>query len=125
MPRILRENGLSIVFLSFFVIFWAGQSFVGHREHNNEQRAHMQPEISYASYLRSAHFWEATAENWESEFLQMVGVRDADRLPLSRRAPPNRRSRTSESRSIGTRATRKRSGRALAGPPRRVGAEAL
>jgi len=73
MRRILRENGLSIVFLSLFLILWAGQSVVGYREHNSDQREHKQPEISYTSYLRSAHFWEATAENWESEFFQMFG----------------------------------------------------
>jgi hypothetical protein len=73
MHRVLRENGLSIVFLSLFVLFWFGQSVVGHREHNNEQREHMQPEVTYFTYLQGAHFWEATAENWESEFFQMFG----------------------------------------------------
>jgi hypothetical protein len=73
MRRFLRENGLSIVLLSLFLVFWFGQSIAGHREHNNEQREHGQPEISYGAYLRSAHFLEATAENWESEFFQMFG----------------------------------------------------
>ncbi|MEA2723419.1 MAG: hypothetical protein QOH59_1190 [Gemmatimonadales bacterium] len=71
MRRLVRENGLSIVLLSFFLLFWAGQSVVGHREHNSEQRDHGRPEIPYGGYLRSSHFWEATAENWESEFFQM------------------------------------------------------
>ena len=71
MRRIFRENGLTIVFTSLFLIFWVGQSVVGHREHNNEQREHGQPEMAFGPYLRSAHFWEATAENWESEFFQM------------------------------------------------------
>jgi hypothetical protein len=73
MRRVLRENGLSIVLLSLFLLFWLGQSAAGHREHNAEQRDHMQPEVGYVSYLRSAHFWESTAENWESEFFQMFG----------------------------------------------------
>jgi uncharacterized protein DUF6766 len=73
MRRILRENGLSIVLVSLFLLFWIGQSLVGHWEHKSEQRQHGQPELSYGSYLRSAHFWEATAENWESEFFQMFG----------------------------------------------------
>jgi hypothetical protein len=71
--RILRENGLSIVLFSLFIGFWIGQSIVGHREHNNEQSDHGQARISYGAYLLSAHFWEATAENWESEFFQMFG----------------------------------------------------
>jgi hypothetical protein len=73
MRRVFRENGLSIVLASLFLIFWIGQSVVGHREHNSEQREHSQPEVAFGAYLRSAHFWEATAENWESEFLQMFG----------------------------------------------------
>ena len=73
MRRILRENGLSIVLLSLFLLFWIGQSVVGHREHHSEQRQHGQREVAYGNYLRSAHSWEATAENWESEFFQMFG----------------------------------------------------
>jgi len=73
MRRALRENGLSIVLLSLFLVFWVGQSVAGHREYNSEQQEHDQPEVGYLSYLGSAHFWEATAENWESEFFQMFG----------------------------------------------------
>jgi hypothetical protein len=73
MRRVLRENGLSIVLLSLFLVFWLGQSVVGHREYNSEQREHEQPEAGYLSYLGSAHFWESTTENWESEFFQMFG----------------------------------------------------
>jgi hypothetical protein len=59
--------------LSLFLVLWIGQSVAGHRGHNSERRAHGQPEVAYGSYLRTAHFWEATAENWESEFFQMFG----------------------------------------------------
>ena len=71
MRRLFRENGLSIVLVSAFLAFWIGQSVAGHREHNDEQRQHGQPEITYRAYLGSAHFWEATTENWESEFFQI------------------------------------------------------
>ena len=72
MRRILRENGLAIVWLGlFFLTLIFGQSFVGQREYNNEQKAHGRPEAGYVEYLQSAHFVEATMENWESEFLQM------------------------------------------------------
>ena len=73
MRRVLRENGLSIVLLSLFLLFWLGQSVAGYREYNSDQQEHSQPEVGYLSYLGSAHFWEATAENWESEFFQMFG----------------------------------------------------
>jgi hypothetical protein len=71
MRRLLRENGLSIVLVLLFLLFWLGQSVAGHREYNSEQRDHQQPEIGYVSYLGSSHFWESTTENWESEFLQI------------------------------------------------------
>jgi hypothetical protein len=69
--RVFRENGLSIVLIALFLLFWAGQSVVGHREYNDEQREHGQPEAAYTAYLGTSHFWEATTENWESEFLQI------------------------------------------------------
>jgi hypothetical protein len=72
MRRLLRENGLSIVWLGlFFVTLIFGQSVAGHREYNNDQKEHGRPEVGYAEYVGSAHFVEATMENWESEFLQM------------------------------------------------------
>ena len=39
MRRVLRENGLSIVLLSLFLLFWLGQSVAGHREYNSDQRS--------------------------------------------------------------------------------------
>jgi hypothetical protein len=72
MRRLLRENGLSIVWLGlFFLTLIFGQSVVGQREYNSDQKEHGRPEVTYAEYVRSAHFVEATMENWESEFLQM------------------------------------------------------
>ena len=72
MRRLLRENGLSIVWLGMFVVtLFGGQSVVGQREYNNDQKEHGRPEVGYVEYLGSAHFVEATMENWESEFLQM------------------------------------------------------
>jgi len=72
MKRFLRNNGLSlVVFGLFFSTFLFGQSLVGHRHYNNEQREHGQSTVTYLEYLGGNHFLEATMENWESEFLQM------------------------------------------------------
>ena len=72
MRRFLRENGLAVVWLGlFFLTLIFGQSMVGHREYNSDQKEHNRPEVTYVEYLASAHFVEATMENWESEFLQM------------------------------------------------------
>ena len=72
MKRKLRENGLSLVLLTLFLLTWAvGQVLVGHRTFNQDQVDHGQRAVAVGEYLTSAHFLEATAENWESEFLQM------------------------------------------------------
>jgi hypothetical protein len=72
MKRIWRENGLSIVMLGmFFVAFMFGQTCSGWLEENENRAQHGQSPHTLAAYLTSAHFAEATTENWESEFLQM------------------------------------------------------
>ncbi len=67
----LRNNGLSIAVLGLFLASMLGQTLTGFRAHNAEQREHGEPASTLGEYLRSGHFLEATAENWESEFLQM------------------------------------------------------
>jgi hypothetical protein len=69
--RVLRDNGLSLVLLALFAFSMLGQALAGHRHYNEEQRDHAQPTVSMGEYLRTGAFLEATAENWESEFLQM------------------------------------------------------
>ena len=68
----LRENGLSLVVLAVFVVCMAAQTWSGRLQYNDERRQHGESALSLPEYLRSGHFWEATAENWESEFLQMA-----------------------------------------------------
>jgi len=70
MRRFWRCNGLSIVLLGFFLLtLLAGQFVTGRREFNAERAARNLPPVSAEEYWRSSHFLEATAENWESEFL--------------------------------------------------------
>jgi hypothetical protein len=71
MRKLFRNHGLSIVLLIIFIGTMLGQTFTGLRDHNADQREHGKREATLGEYLRSGHFWEATAENWESEFLQM------------------------------------------------------
>ena len=72
MRRLLRENGLSIVLVGMFLLAWAGQIVAGWSVFNDERLAHDLARIGLLAYLGSAQFLEATAENWESEFLQMA-----------------------------------------------------
>jgi len=71
--RFFHDNGLSVAFLTLFLLALVfGQGLAGHHVYNDEQRQHGQPEVTYAQYLTSADFIEAMAENWESEFLEML-----------------------------------------------------
>jgi hypothetical protein len=72
MKRFLKDNALSLVLLGLFLLFWMGQALAGWSHHNQEQQEHQQATIALSGYLRSGDFWEATFENWESEFLQMA-----------------------------------------------------
>jgi hypothetical protein len=72
MRAALRNNSLSLFFLTIFLAALLAQSLVGHTEYNHEQRAHEQPTISWARYVASSEFGEAVMENWQSEFLQFA-----------------------------------------------------
>src|SRR5687768_661458 len=71
MPKFLRQNGLSLVLGTLFVLFLAAQAIAGMYQYNEEQQQHGQPTADFIGYLTTPHFVEATMENWESEFLQM------------------------------------------------------
>ncbi len=67
----LRDHGLTVTLLGLFALFLIGQSITGHRDFDADQRAHGEAAVSYLHYLSTGHFFEATFENWESEFLQI------------------------------------------------------
>ena len=71
MKKFFRNNGLSIVFFTLFVISLVGQVITGMKEHNQEIVEMGGEAIGMAQYLTSGHFLQSTFENWESEFLQM------------------------------------------------------
>ena len=70
--RWMRQHGLSVVISAVFVVLMAAQVWTGRLQHNEELREHGERSLTLPEYLASGHFWEATAENWESEFLQMA-----------------------------------------------------
>jgi hypothetical protein len=72
MRRFLKENGLAVVFLAFFVLAVAGQAFSGWHEFNDEALAHSETTISLGRYLTSSNFGNALLENWQSEYLQFT-----------------------------------------------------
>jgi hypothetical protein len=67
-----RRNGLSLVLFALFLFTLVGQALTGWLDRNQEAVDHGRETIPLGSYIASGHFWEATGENWESEFLQMA-----------------------------------------------------
>jgi hypothetical protein len=70
--RFLRRHGLSLTLLAMFLASATGQAIAGWIDHSRSELAQGEDARTFASYLRSGHFLEALAENWESEFLQMA-----------------------------------------------------
>ena len=68
----IRDRALTLVMMGFFLLFLVGQMVTGYHEYNEKQREAHQPKVTVSEYFRTGHPWEATFENWESEFLQMA-----------------------------------------------------
>jgi hypothetical protein len=66
---LLYSNSLLIAMAIIFVGSWFAQSVTGWTDFNAEQDDHGDPRVSWLSYVGSATFWEATLQNWQSEFL--------------------------------------------------------
>ena len=72
MKQFLKNNSLSLVFFSFFLITLITQVITGIKQYNLKMQELGGTTVSMTQYLGSGHFLEATFENWESEFLQMA-----------------------------------------------------
>lgn len=66
-----RRNGLTLFFLTIFVITLVAQAITGWKENNIEVVEKGGQAIPFMAYLGSGHFISATFENFQSEFLQM------------------------------------------------------
>ncbi len=87
----LKQRSLTLVFMGAFVLLWAGQIVTGHLDLNDELTDHGRSPLSLAQYLASGHLWEATFENWESEFLQMAAFVVLTAFLLQKGSPESRR----------------------------------
>jgi hypothetical protein len=65
----LYSNSLLIAMAIIFVGSWFAQSVTGWTDFNADQADHGASAVSWWTYVGSASFWEATLENWQSEFL--------------------------------------------------------
>jgi hypothetical protein len=92
--RTLYENSLVLVMGTFWLGTWLAQSITGTAQYNAEQLGHQQDPVSWSGYLTTAHFWENTLQNWQSEFLA-VGSMTILAVYLRQRGSP-------ESKPVGT-----------------------
>jgi hypothetical protein len=83
----IYENSLLIVMSIIFFGSWFAQSVTGWTAFNTEQVDHQEATVSWLTYIGSADFWEATLENWQSEFLA-VGSFVAITVFLRQRGSP-------------------------------------
>jgi hypothetical protein len=86
----LRQSKLGIACFVLFIVFLSAQSVTGWRTYDADQQEHHQPTVSYASYLGTGAFFEATFENWESEFLQMGALVLLSAILFQRGSPESR-----------------------------------
>jgi hypothetical protein len=70
MRRWVKEQSLTLFFLSIFALALVGQSFAGLHDFNAEQATHGGEPYSYWRFIVSSEFGGDVMENWQSEFLQ-------------------------------------------------------
>jgi hypothetical protein len=70
--RLWRDYNLSIVLFGLFIVAWIGQTVVGWAEFVSEQQQHGQAAQVFGSDGYVWHWAQATLENWQSEFLQLL-----------------------------------------------------
>jgi hypothetical protein len=70
--RFVRDNGLSLFFLTIFLAALIGQALVGHSAFNHDQLAHQGDPITLLQYVTSSEFAVDVMENWQSEYLQFT-----------------------------------------------------
>jgi hypothetical protein len=83
----LLSNSLLIVMAGIWLGSWFAQAVTGWSDYNSEQLVHGEPALSLWQFLGTAHFWEATLQNWQSEFLA-VGSMAVLAIYLRQRGSP-------------------------------------
>ena len=68
--RWLRARSLGLFFLALFLLTWVGHFVVQWFEFRDEQQTHDEGAVFWSSEFWVT-FWQATLENWQSEFLQV------------------------------------------------------
>ena len=83
----LYSNSLVLLMTTIWLLSWFGQSVTGWSEYNSDQLTHDESTVGWLGYLGTAHFWESTLQNWQSEFLA-VGSMAVLSIYLRQRGSP-------------------------------------
>ena len=83
----IYSSSLLLVMVAIWLGSWFAQSVTGWSDYSADQLAHDEGRVTYLQYLGSAHFWEATLQNWQSEFLA-VGSMAVLAIYLRQRGSP-------------------------------------
>ncbi len=83
----LYSNSLLIVMTTIFFAAWFAYSVTGWSAYNAVQLEHHEQTVSWLGFIGTADFWEATLENWQSEFLA-VGSMAVFSIYLRQRGSP-------------------------------------
>jgi hypothetical protein len=65
----LISNSLLLVMGFIWLASWFGQSVTGWSVYNADQIQHKETTVDWLGYIGTADFWQATLQNWQSEFL--------------------------------------------------------
>ena len=68
--RWVRDRSLGLFFLALFLLTWLAQLIFQWFEYVDEQQTHEESAVFWSSEFWVT-FWQATLENWQSEFLQL------------------------------------------------------
>ena len=83
----LYSNSLVLLMATIWLLSWFGQSVTGWSEFNSGQLSHDGATVNWLGYLGTSDFWEATLQNWQSEFLA-VGSMAVFSIYLRQRGSP-------------------------------------
>jgi len=90
MRRLFRDYGLGWILLALFLASWVLQTWTGWREFQAEQAEHQQPAEVFGSDGYVWNWAEATFENWQSEFLQLLTMVALTSFLLFRGSPESK-----------------------------------
>jgi hypothetical protein len=86
-PLWIYSRSLVLVMATIWLGSWFAQSVTGWSDYNSDQLVHGEHALSYWQFIGTAHFWEATLQNWQSEFLA-VGSMAVLSIYLRQRGSP-------------------------------------